>query len=607
MMDPYALRTQTETGVEQENHVSPESLFLYVNQFKAQGARFITITARDMGDGFQVIYHFELDNQVTNLFMTVDKEKAGPSITGLYSVAFIAENEVQDLFGLRFSDLNIDLGGRMLKVAPDVGTCMLKTVDGPRPTIMRKLSKCREECPAMVDIPRYVRQVEKGDVEGAYNTIIDRAPLPAILGRVCFAPCQEGCRQELETKPIQIRLLKRYAADGFKEQNGGLLRDVERKPSTGKRIAVVGGGPAGVSAAYYLGMQGHGVTLLEKGKTLGGAMLWGIPKYRLPKDVMKEELDARMSEAGVDVKTGVEVENLEGLMAEGYDACFLAIGAERCNSLRCEGEDSEGVISFIDFLTAVNVRNETPEIGRRVVVIGGGNSAMDSARTARRLGAEEVTVFYRRTEDEMPASLHEVHGAVEEGIDFDFLSTQLTIHPGKPMLIEYQYMVPGEPDESGRRRPVPMEGGHGFLEADTVIAAIGYNVVVPPGFDVEVDRRGRVVIEDDYKTSREGVYAGGDAAFGTSNVISALRDGRAAASAIDKYLGGEGLSEAMPDMDEFVQRQADLDEIRSRHQAEIPEMDSDERVKSFAEIEKPLDECTAQCEAGRCWRCDWNE
>ena len=159
MMDPYALRTQTETGVEQENHVSTESLFLYVNQFKAQGARFITITARDMGDGFQVIYHFELDNQVTNLYMTVDKEKAVPSITGLYGVAFIAENEVQDLFGLRFSDLNIDLGGRMLKVAPDVGTCMLKTVDGPRPTIARKLSKCSEECPAMVDIPRYVRQV----------------------------------------------------------------------------------------------------------------------------------------------------------------------------------------------------------------------------------------------------------------------------------------------------------------------------------------------------------------------------------------------------------------------------------------------------------------
>ena len=607
MMDQLALRTQTTTGVEQETRVSPETLFLYVSQFKAQGARFITITVRDMGDDFQVIYHFEKDNQVYNLYMTVEKEKAVPSITGLYSVAFIAENEAQDLLGLKFSDLNIDLGGRMLKVAPDVGTSLLKTVDGPRPTIMRKLSKCREECPAMVDIPRYIRQVDEGDVEGAYNTIVDRAPLPAILGRVCFAPCQEGCRQELETKPIQIRMLKRYAADCFKEQNGGLLRDVERRPSTGKRVAVVGGGPAGVSAAYYLGMLGHGVTLLEKGKTLGGAMLWGIPKYRLPKDAMKEEIDARMKEAGVEVQLGVEVEDLDELMAEGYGACFLAIGAEKCNSLRCEGEDSEGVINFIDFLTAVNVRNETPEVGRRVVVIGGGNSAMDSARTARRLGAEEVTVFYRRTEDEMPASIDEIHGAVEEGIDFDFLSTQLTIHPGKPLRIEYQYMVPGEPDESGRRRPVPMEGGHGFMEADTVIAAIGYNVLVPPGFDVEVDRRGNIVIDDDYRTSREGVYAGGDAAFGTSNVISALRDGRAAASSIDRLLGGEGLSEAEADMGEFVPRQADLDEIRSKSQARIPELDPVERVKSFAEIEKAFDGCTAECEAGRCWRCDWNE
>ena len=195
----------------------------------------------------------------------------------------------------------------------------------------------------------------------------------------------------------------------------------------------------------------------------------------------------------------------------------------------------------------------------------------------------------------MPANIDEIHGAIEEGIDFDFLSTQLKIHPGKPLRIEYQYMVPGEPDESGRRRPVPMEGGHGFIEADTVIAAIGYKVLVPPGFDVEVDRRGNIVIDDDYRTSREGVYAGGDAAFGTTNVISAIRDGRAAASSIDKFLGGEGLSEV------------DLDEIRSRSQAKIPKLDPVERVKSFAEVEKVFDRCTAECEAGRCWRCDWNE
>jgi hypothetical protein len=168
-------------------------------------------------------------------------------------------------------------------------------------------------------------------------------------------------------------------------------------------------------------------------------------------------------------------------------------------------------------------------------------------------------------------------------------------------------MVPGEPDESGRRRPVPMEGAPGFIESDTVIAAIGYNVLVPPGFGVEVDRRGNIVIDDDYATSAEGVYAGGDAAFGTSNVISAMRDARRAASSIDRYLGGEGLSEAEPDMSEFVSRQADLEDLWSRRQAEIPELDPEERVKSFVEFEKTLEKSEATCEAGRCWRCDWNE
>jgi NADPH-dependent glutamate synthase beta subunit-like oxidoreductase len=600
------VQTLTETGTTDEVQVTEDTLLPKVREMKGKGARFITMTTRDMGDTLEVIYHFEVDDRVENLYLKTPRGEPVQSITGEYLVAFIAENECQDLFGVEFKGLAVDLGGKMLKVESSPST-LLKPAEGPVPPMMRKLGKCREECPAMVDIPRYVRQVERGDAEGAYDTIIERAPLPAILGRVCFAPCQEGCRQELETKPIQIRLLKRYAADAFKETHGGLQRGVERKPPTGRRVAVVGGGPAGVSAAYYLGMLGHGVTLHEKGKTLGGAMLWGIPKYRLPKDVMVEEIDARLAEAGVEVKTGCEVTSLDDLMAEGYDACFLGIGAESCNSLRCEGEDSEGVVSFIDLLTAVNVRDETPDLGRRVVVIGGGNSAMDSARTAKRLGAEEVTVFYRRTEDEMPASLHEIHGAVEEGIDFDFLSTQIVIHPGKPLRIEYQYMVPGEPDESGRRRPVPMEGPPGFIEADTVIAAIGYNVLVPPGFGVEVTRRGNIEIDDGYGTSREGVYAGGDAAFGTSNVISALRDGRKAASSIDRYLGGDGLSEPEPDMGEFVARQADLDDIRGRHQAEIPELDPEERVKSFVEFEETLEECAATCEAGRCWRCDWNE
>lgn len=601
----YEVTKPTETTYDTD--VTMATLVSAAETMKEKGARFITITAKDINETeVEVIYHFEVDHHVENIHIVTKKDEPIQSITGVYLVAFIAENEAQDLFKLKFNQLAVDLGGKMLKTELSPST-LLKPAVGPQPTIMRKLGPCREECPAMVNIPKYIREVQNDDPEAAYNTIIDRAPIPAILGRVCFAPCQEGCRQELEAKPIQIRLLKRAAAEGFKELNGSLQREVKRKPATGKRVAVIGGGPAGVSAAYYLGLLGHSVTIYEKTNMLGGAMAWGIPKYRLPKDLMKEELMARLDEVRAEVKLDSPVENLDALMAEGYDAAFLGLGADQCNSLRCEGEDSEGVMTFIDFLTAVNVRNETPEIGDRVIVIGGGNSAMDAARTAKRLGAEEVTLYYRRTEGEMPASLHEVHGAMEEMVNFDFLSSQIKIIPGKPLKIEFQAMVPGEPDESGRRRPMPMEGRGATVEADTIIAAIGYRGLVPAGIGVEVDRRGQIAVDENLKTSRENVWAGGDAAYGTTSVIASLRDGRKAASSIDKYLGGEGLDEAEPDMTEFVSRPVDKKALMSTPQAKIPELDPDERIMSFAEVEQCLEKCTAICEAGRCWRCDWNE
>jgi len=597
---------QATIGAAHEHRVQMGGLLDEVKGLKKRGARFITTTLRDQGEAFEVIHHFEVDGGVVNIHVEAPKGEPIQSITPEYPVAFIAENEARDLFQAEFKGLSLDLGGKMLKVATSPST-LLKPAEGPQPPIMRKLGPCREECPAMVNIPRYIRQVEAGQYEAAYNTIIDRAPIPAILGRVCFAPCQDGCRQVFEAKPIQIRLLKRVAADGFREQNGGLVRSVQRRPSTGKRVAVIGGGPAGVSAAYYLGMLGHAVTLHEKSGTLGGAMAWGIPKYRLPKDIMVEELSARLTEAGAEVKLNSEVTDLDQLMEEGYDAAFIATGAEKCNDLRCKGEDSEGVITFTELLTAVNIRDETPDLGRRVAVIGGGNSAMDAARTARRLGAEEVTVYYRRQEEEMPASIHELSGAIEEDINFDFLSSQIIIHPGKPLTIEFQPMVPGEPDDSGRRRPVPMEGLSHKVEVDTIVSAIGSYCVVPAGFKVDVSRHGNINVDENMKTSREGVYAGGDIAYGTSNVISSLRDGRRAASSIDKYLGGTGLDEPVPDMSEFVSRKADLDELRARDQAAIPELEAEERIKGFEEIELLLEKCTADCEAGRCWRCDWNE
>jgi NADPH-dependent glutamate synthase beta subunit-like oxidoreductase len=590
-----------------EEKVEMSSLVAIASEMREKGARFVTITARDIDEFYiELIYHFELDNHVESLRLKTRKDEPIQSITGVYLSAFIAENEAQDLFKLKFNDLAVNLGGKMLKNSMSPST-LLKPAIGPQPPIMRKLGPCREACPAMVDIPKYLREISDGDPEGAYNTIIERAPLPAILGRVCFAPCQEGCRQHLEAKNLQIRLLKRFASDTFSEINRGYRRDITCKQETGKHIAVIGGGPSGLAAAYYLGLLGHNVTLYEKSTTLGGAMAWGIPKYRLPKDVMNDEMMARLNEVGAEIKLGTKVEDIDSLISEGYDAVFLGLGADECNSLYCEGEDSEGVINFIDFLTAVNIRNEVPNIGKSVIVIGGGNSAMDAARTAKRLGAEEVTIFYRRTEEDMPASTHEIHGSMGEGINFDYLSSQIKIIPGKPLKIEFQVMVPGEIDESGRRRPVPMKGVSVTANADTIISAIGYRGNVPQSFGIQVNRRGQIEIDEEMKTSNDKVWAGGDAVHGPTSVIEALRDGRKAADSIDRYLGGKGLPEVKNDICEFVPKPIDKEEINNMPQAVIPELVPYERVKSFEEIESCLEISKAIREAGRCWRCDWNE
>jgi len=589
-----------------EKKVDALELLSSVKKLKEQDARFITITTNDLnGSEVELIYHFEVNKRVNSLRMVAKKDKPIQSITNVYMAAFIAENELQDLFKLSFDDLAVDFEGEMLKVESSPIT-LLKPSVGPQPPIFRKSGPCQLECPGKVNIPKYIREIDKGDASAAYNTIINNAPIPAILGRVCFAPCQEACRQQLETKNIQIRALKRYAADKFAEENGGLKRQINCKPPSGKSVAVVGGGPSGVTAAYFLGMLGHKVTLFERNSYLGGAMAWGIPKYRLPKDLMNAELMARLEEVGAELKLNSNVTCLDDLLGE-FDAVFLGIGADKCNNLSCEGEESEGVISFIDFLTAVNVRNEKPKIGKRVVVIGGGNSAVDTARTAIRLGAEEVTLYYRRTEDEMPASIHEIHGAMEEGVNFDFLSSQIKIFPGKPLKIYFQSMVPGKPDESGRRRPVSIEGSGATVEADTIITAIGYYGQVPAEMNVEVNRRGHIVIDENGRTNHENVWAGGDAANGTSSVIAAIRDARISASEIDKYLGGAGLEDELPDLTEYVSRPINKDELQKIPQVDLPVLKPDSRILSFIEVEKCFDNCTAVKEAGRCWRCDWNE
>ena len=583
--------------------VEKSTLFSALEELKQQDARFITITVLDRGEELEVIYHFDKGKEIVNLSMITKKEEPLESISSVYGVAFIAENEAQDLFDMKFSGLNVDFGGRMLKVESALETTLLKPAVGERPPTERFYGRCREECPAMVNIPKYLQQIVDGDPKGAYETIVERAPIPAILGRVCFAPCQTGCRQEKRESPIQIRLLKRYAADSM----GSLRRAVERRTSTGKRVAVVGGGPSGVTTAFYLGMQGHDVTVYDKSGRCGGAMLWGIPKFRLPKDILQDEIAARFEEAGVSFEPGVEVTELDSLSEKGFDAIYMSIGAMEPNKLRIEGEDSAGVVECMDLLTAVNERDETPDVGDEVIVIGGGNAAIDSARICMRLGAKDVTVFYRRTETEMPALLHDIHAAMREGVSFDFLSQPLKIIPGDHLTVAFQCMIPGEPDASGRRRPEPMEGRILMREVDTVVKAIGNGVSVPEGFDLKTDRRGLIVVDEEYRTSREGVWAGGDAVFGPRFVIEAIRDGRKAASSINRYLGGQGLPEPSIDLGEFVARPVDLEERREKPMVNVRELQVDDRIWNFDEVELGFNEEEALREANRCWRCDWNE
>ena len=577
-------------------------LFFKLNELKANNARFLTITARDLDEHVEIIYHFEIGENIVNLHLKKIKNEPLQSITSIYPVAFLAENELQDHFKINVFGLNINFGGKYMRIASADQDTLLKPAVGPVPFIKRFWGKCREECPANVNAPKYIRQIAEGNPKAAYNTVIEQAPLPAILGRVCFAPCQEGCRQEKNEAPIQIRLLKRFTADS----SGRLKRDVLRAKPTGKKIAVVGGGPAGVSCAFYLGMMGYEVTLFDRNDRCGGAMLWGIPKYRLPKTVMEEEIMARLEEAGVNFEKGRDIKNLKPILNE-YNSVFIGIGATDSYKLGVEGEDTKGVIDFRDLLTEVNMKNKLSNIGQRVAIVGGGNSSIDAARVARRLGATNVTLYYRRTEREMPASPIEIQGAIQEGVNFEYLTAPVKIIPGEPLKMVLQHMELGEPDESGRRRPVPVVGSEFTIVVDSIIKGIGQSVSIPKDYGVEVNRRGTIVINESYETSLKNVYAGGDCVFGPKSVIEALRDGRKAASEIDKNFGGKGWPEPSIDLDEFVGRPPNLEEIRLQEIVQVRELSAEERVKNLDEVELGFNSPEALREASRCWRCDWNE
>ncbi|GAB6136192.1 FAD-dependent oxidoreductase [Thermococcus prieurii] len=399
------------------------------------------------------------------------------------------------------------------------------------------IGPCQDACPAHADIQGYLALIAMGKYHEAVKLMKEKYILPAVLGRVCPAFCEEACRRNLVDEPVGIRLAKRFAAD-YDLENGPWMLEIP--PSTGKRVAVVGGGPAGLACAYYLRLKGHEVTIFEAMPELGGMTRYGIPEYRLPRDVLDKDI-ATVINTGIEVRTNTALGRDVSLeeLREKYDAVFLAVGAWKSRKMGIPGEDLEGVMHGIEFLRKVNTGEEV-KLGERVIVVGGGNTAMDVARTALRLGAK-VTVVYRRSKAEMPANEREVEEAIEEGVEFLFLANPVRIiGDGRVEEVELVRMRLGEPDSSGRRRPVPVEGSEFRVKADNVILAIGQycDEEFLKSLGIEA-RRGRAVVDEiTLQTNVPGVFAGGDLVLGPSTVIESIATGRRGALMIDLYLRG---------------------------------------------------------------------
>ena len=388
--------------------------------------------------------------------------------------------------------------------------------------------------------------IQRGKFKEAVEVIRKDLPFPAICGRVCFSPCEDACARVNLDQAVAIRALKRLVADIEREQGRVIAQPVPKKYS--EKVAIIGGGPAGLTAAYELAKLGYPVTVFERMDEPGGMMRYCIPDFRLEKFVVANEI-AYIKDLGVEIKTGVEFGRditLESLKNEGYKAIFIAIGTQVGMKLNVPGEDLEGVINAVDFLRAIALGKKIV-IGEKVAVIGGGNTAIDAARTAKKHGAKEVMILYRRSREEMPALPHEVELAEKDGIKFYFLVTpkQIIGENGKVKAVECLRMRLGEPDESGRRRPIPIAFSEHQYEVDMVIPALGQLVetsVLPPGL-LSKEKRGPPLQVDPLtlETNIPGVFAGGDVATGPASIIEAVAAGKRAAVSIHRYLRGEDL------------------------------------------------------------------
>lgn len=463
---------------------------------------------------------------------------------------------------------------------------------------------CTKACPANIDCQGYVGLIANGEYTEATRLIKEKIPLPSAIGRVCPHPCEKECRRQFVDEPISIAFLKSFASDMDMASNTPYVPPME--PDTGKTVAVVGGGPAGLTAAYFLRRQGHSVTVFDAMPKMGGMLRYGIPEYRLPKALLDREI-AQIEALGITFKNNVKIGKDISLsdLRNDFDAVILAAGAWNSSKMRVPGEESEHVLGGIDFLRTVALGTPA-QIGKTVAVVGGGNTAMDACRTAVRLGAENVYVFYRRTRDEMPAEDVEIREAEEEGVQFKYLTTPIAFKEenGKVVAV-LQKMQLGAPDLSGRRRPEPIEGATEELPLDTVIMAIGQYPNLAGFESVEATKRNTVAADEEtFRTSEEGVFAVGDMTNrGASIAIAAIGEAQKAAVIVDRYLNGESARYKKPYFVERTPAPEFFEKFPKAPRAKMPQLKVSERKTNFKEVSLGFSEDAAKKEAMRCLEC----
>ncbi len=475
-------------------------------------------------------------------------------------------------------------------------------------TNVKKFPPCRAACPAHVNVQGYVSLIQRGKFKEAVELIRKDMPFPAICGRVCFSPCEDACARTNVDQAVAIRALKRLVADIERDQGRVRPEPIPKKHS--EKVAIIGAGPAGLTAAYELAKLGYPVTVFERMSENGGMMRYCIPDFRLEKFVVANEI-AYIKDLGVEIKTGVEFGKditLESLRNEGYKAIFIAIGAQQGMKLNVSGEDLEGSINAVDFLKAVAL-GEHVDVGEKVAVVGGGNSAIDAARTAKRLGAKRVMILYRRSREEMPALPHEIAEAERDGIKFYFLVApkQIIGENGKVKAVECLRMRLGEPDASGRRRPIPISFSEHQYEVDMVIPALGQvaemSCVPEELWDKEAKVPSMQVDPVTLETRLPGVFAGGDIATGPASIIEAVGAGKRAAVSINLYLTGQDLREGREGNVEettWVKNWGHVGKKERRYESplEKPRLSFEEAKEYLKKIEQK-----AMFEAFRCLGC----